>query len=96
MKDRSSYFAPQALAGGESVLEVLVRLLLLVARRPTVAAEAERCDHHPGIWNEYGYVRLELSSHDAGNRVTARDERLARAIDLIADGFIESGQSAAS
>ena len=61
-----------------------------------VAAEAERCDHHPGIWNEYGYVRLELSSHDAGNRVTARDERLARAIDLIADGFIESGQSAAS
>ncbi|MBC7447642.1 MAG: 4a-hydroxytetrahydrobiopterin dehydratase [Hymenobacteraceae bacterium] len=52
-----------------------------------VAAEADRSDHHPGIWNEYGYVRLELSSHDAGNRVTERDERLARAIDAIADEF---------
>lgn len=49
-----------------------------------VAAEAERRDHHPGIWNEYGYVRLELRTHDAGNRVTERDERLARAIDRIA------------
>ncbi len=48
-----------------------------------VAAEAERRDHHPGIWNEYGYVRLELRTHDAGNRVTERDERLARAIDRI-------------
>ncbi len=61
----------------------------------TVAAEAERCDHHPGIWNEYGYVRLELRSHDAGNRVTARDERLARAIDRIAEGFEQEGQPVA-
>jgi 4a-hydroxytetrahydrobiopterin dehydratase len=50
-----------------------------------VAAEAERRDHHPGIWNEYGYVRLELCTHDAGRRVTVRDEFLARAIDRIAD-----------
>jgi 4a-hydroxytetrahydrobiopterin dehydratase len=49
-----------------------------------VAAEAERRDHHPGIWNEYGFVRLELRSHDAGNCVTDRDHRLARAIDRIA------------
>ena len=50
-----------------------------------VAAEAERRDHHPAIWNEYGYVRLELRSHDAGNLITPRDERLASAIDRIAD-----------
>ena len=52
-----------------------------------VAAEAEHHDHHPGIWNEYGYVRLELCSHDAGHTVTERDHRLARAIDRLADGF---------
>ncbi len=56
-----------------------------------VAAEAERRDHHPGIWNEYGLVRLELSSHDKGNRITDRDHRLARAIDQIAEGFPEEG-----
>lgn len=60
-----------------------------------VAAEAERRDHHPGIWNEYGYVRLELHTHDAGNRVTERDHRLARAIDAIADGFTQEGVSVA-
>ena len=60
-----------------------------------VAAEAERRNHHPGIWNEYGYVRLELRSHDAGNRVTARDEQLARVIDRIAEGFTRDGQPVA-
>ncbi len=52
-----------------------------------VAAEAERRDHHPGIWNEYGLVRLELRTHDAANHVTDRDRRLAHAIDQIAEGF---------
>ena len=52
-----------------------------------VAAEAERQDHHPGIWNEYGLVRFELSSHDSAHHVTDRDHRLARAIDQIVGGF---------
>lgn len=62
-----------------------------------VAAEAERCEHHPGIWNEYGYVRLELSTHDGADRVTERDHRLARAIDRIADasGYSPSADVAA-
>lgn len=58
-----------------------------------VAAEAERRDHHPGWWNEYGYVRIELCSHDAGNRVTERDHRLAAAIDRIAAQFPQEGDS---
>ena len=45
-----------------------------------VALEAERRDHHPGWWNEYGYVRIELCSHDAGHTITDRDHRLAAAI----------------
>ena len=60
-----------------------------------VAAEAERRDHHPGIWNEYGYVRFELRTHDAVNHVTERDHRLAHAIDRIATEFPQDSQSVA-
>ena len=46
-----------------------------------VAAAAERLDHHPWFSNEYNVVEFRLSTHDAGNRVTARDHALAAAID---------------
>ena len=49
-----------------------------------VAAEAERLDHHPWFSNEYNAVEFRLCSHDAGNTVTARDHRLAAAIDAVA------------
>ena len=49
-----------------------------------VAAEAERLDHHPWLSNEYDKVEFRLCSHDAGNTVTARDHRLAAAIDAVA------------
>ena len=49
-----------------------------------VATEAERLDHHPWFSNEYNVVEFRLRSHDAGNTVTARDHRLAAAIDAVA------------
>ncbi len=49
-----------------------------------VAAEAERLDHHPWFSNEYNVVEFRLRTHDAGNIVTARDHRLAAAIDAVA------------
>ena len=49
-----------------------------------VAAEAERLDHHPWFSNEYNLVEFRLRTHDAGNTVTVRDHRLAKAIDAIA------------
>jgi 4a-hydroxytetrahydrobiopterin dehydratase len=49
-----------------------------------VAAEAERLDHHPWFSNEYNQVEFRLRTHDAGNTVTARDHRLAAAIDAAA------------
>ncbi len=49
-----------------------------------VAAEAERLDHHPWFSNEYNAVEFRLRTHDAGNTVTARDHRLAAAIDAVA------------
>lgn len=48
-----------------------------------VAFEAEARNHHPEIWNVYNQVRLTLSTHDAGNKVTEMDLDLARAIDAV-------------
>jgi 4a-hydroxytetrahydrobiopterin dehydratase len=39
--------------------------------------EAEAMNHHPEIHNVYGRVRLALTTHDAGDRITAKDVELA-------------------
>ncbi len=46
--------------------------------------EAEQRDHHPEIKNVYGRVEILLRTHDAGNKVTALDVELARAIEAFA------------
>lgn len=46
--------------------------------------EAEAMNHHPEITNVYNRVTLALTTHDAGNQVTKRDLRLAKAIEKIA------------
>ena len=48
-----------------------------------VAFEAEAMDHHPEVWNVYDKVRLGLSTHDAGNRVTETDLTLAERINAL-------------
>lgn len=48
-----------------------------------VAEIAETQNHHPWWSNVYNKVRIELSTHEAGNKVTAKDETLAEAIDEI-------------
>jgi 4a-hydroxytetrahydrobiopterin dehydratase len=48
-----------------------------------VALVAERHDHHPDWANSWNRVVIELVSHDEG-AVTARDVRLAEAINEIA------------
>ena len=53
-----------------------------------VAAEVERLDHHPWFSNEYNVVEFRLHTHDAGNVVTARDHRLAAAIDAVASRYL--------
>ncbi|MBS1951769.1 MAG: Pterin-4-alpha-carbinolamine dehydratase [Cytophagales bacterium] len=49
-----------------------------------VALVAEKMDHHPFWTNVYNRVTIELSTHDAGDTVTEKDEALARAIDQLA------------
>lgn len=46
-----------------------------------VAMVAEKIDHHPTIQNTWNTVELWLSTHDAGNTVTEKDQRLAAMID---------------
>lgn len=45
-----------------------------------IAFEAEVMNHHPEITNVYNRVRIALTTHDAGDRITAADVRLARRI----------------
>jgi 4a-hydroxytetrahydrobiopterin dehydratase len=46
-----------------------------------VASEAEKQDHHPNWSNVWNQVTIDLTSHDKGNTVTARDRLLAAAAD---------------
>jgi 4a-hydroxytetrahydrobiopterin dehydratase len=45
--------------------------------------EAEQLDHHPEIYNCYNKVKLSLTTHDAGSKVTGKDFQLAHAIEGI-------------
>jgi 4a-hydroxytetrahydrobiopterin dehydratase len=45
-----------------------------------VALIAEKMDHHPNWSNVYNTVSIELSTHDAGNKVTDLDRKLAKAL----------------
>lgn len=49
-----------------------------------VAIEAEKLNHHPYWINVYNKVEIRLSTHDAGNVVTAKDRKLAEKIDALA------------
>jgi 4a-hydroxytetrahydrobiopterin dehydratase len=48
-----------------------------------VAMIAEKMDHHPKWTNVWNVVEIWLSTHDAGNTVTPKDQKLATAIDLL-------------
>jgi 4a-hydroxytetrahydrobiopterin dehydratase len=48
-----------------------------------VAFEAERLQHHPNWENVWNRVGISLTTHDAGNKVTEKDEVLAAAIEEI-------------
>lgn len=51
-----------------------------------VAAEAEQRQHHPRWENEWNKVRIRLSTHEAGNKVTDKDRSFAKVIDVLFKG----------
>ena len=50
-----------------------------------IALAAEKQNHHPEIWNVYNKVTISLQTHDAGDIVTEKDHKLAKAIDALYD-----------
>lgn len=48
-----------------------------------VALLAEKMGHHPDWRNVYNKVDISLSTHDAGDVVTDKDRKLAKAIDAL-------------
>ncbi len=48
-----------------------------------VALLAEQMNHHPTWTNTWNTVNFELSTHDAGDKVTHLDRKLADAIDRL-------------
>ena len=51
-----------------------------------VVAPAEALNHHPDLAFGWGYVRITLTTHDAGG-VTELDHRLAQAINNAVKSF---------
>ena len=52
-----------------------------------VSYECEKMDHHPEWKNVYNKVWVALSTHDAGNKVTDKDRKLAKKMDEIGKLF---------
>ncbi len=48
-----------------------------------VGFEAEALNHHPEWSNVYNRVAIRLNTHDAGDRVTAKDVELAQRIEDV-------------
>ncbi len=48
-----------------------------------VAIVAEKMNHHPTWSNIYNTVSFELNTHDAGDKVTDKDHKLAKEIDKL-------------
>ena len=47
--------------------------------------EIDRLNHHPEWTNVFDRVIVRLTTHDAGNKVTAQDVALAKHLDWCAD-----------
>lgn len=48
-----------------------------------IAFEAEEQVHHPELFNVYNTVKIALSTHDAGGKVTEKDLKLAKSIESL-------------
>ncbi len=52
-----------------------------------VAVHAEKQNHHPKWTNVYNQIKIELTTHDAGNTVTEKDRKLAETIAKIYERY---------
>ena len=52
-----------------------------------MAEAAEQLNYHPDVELRYVNLTLRLTTHDAGNKVTEKDLRLAEEIQKIVEEF---------
>lgn len=52
-----------------------------------VGFEAENQRHHPEMFNVYNQVKISLTTHDAGDKITSKDIKLAKAIESVFKTF---------
>ena len=52
-----------------------------------VAFYAEKQNHHPEWSNVYNTVKINLCTHDAGDVVTKKDHKLAKAISAVYEKY---------
>ena len=82
--------ALSGLPGWEVQDNQLVKQFTLPSFRDAVSAilrigfEAEDANHHPEIRNEYNVLEIRLCTHDAGDKITDKDLKLATKIEEIA------------
>jgi len=48
-----------------------------------VARLAKEQNHHPKIYNSHNKVKLQLTTHDMGNKITEKDKKLASDIEKL-------------
>jgi len=58
-----------------------------------VGFEAEALVHHPEWTNVYNSVSIQLSTHDAGDKVTEKDIKLAKSIEEIYQKVVRTTHS---
>jgi 4a-hydroxytetrahydrobiopterin dehydratase len=87
LEDEEVYDALKTLNGWESQDNGLIKTYDLptylagLAFASAIGTLAEAHNHHPDLYIGYKKVRVELMTHDAGNRISNHDVMLARAIE---------------
>ena len=62
-----------------------------IAAMTAAAPEIDTLDHHPEWSNVYDRLSVRLTTHDAGDRVSARDVALAGILDRSASAHAGNG-----
>lgn len=81
--------ALKALPGWEFQQDQLTRVFTFADFRKafvfmtSIAFIAEELSHHPTLENTYHRVKVALTTHDAGNKVTQKDVALAMRIQAL-------------
>ena len=52
-----------------------------------ISFEAEESNHHPAILNEFNILEFRLCTHDAGDKLTDKDLKLAAKIEELVKGL---------